>query len=98
MKKSQFKKLAVFIVFVMFIALAKSGHINMPGHGNWENKNFRKLLYTMLLLYLALEKKLNLAASSFAKTIRKMMKCVSLPMLYIMWFRVTVLKRSMLPM
>ena len=40
MKKSQFKKLAVFIVFVMFIALAKSGHINMPGHGNWENKNF----------------------------------------------------------
>lgn len=42
MKKSQFKKLAVFIVFVMFIALAKSGHINMPGHGNWENKNFEK--------------------------------------------------------
>lgn len=25
MKKSQFKKLAVFIVFVMFIALAKAG-------------------------------------------------------------------------
>lgn len=42
MKKSQFKKIAVFIVFVMFIALAKSGHINMPGHGNWENKNFEK--------------------------------------------------------
>ena len=42
MKKSQFKKLAVFIVFVMFIALAKSGHINMPGHGNWDNKNFEK--------------------------------------------------------
>ena len=42
MKKSQFKNLAVFIVFVMFIALAKSGHINMPGHGNWENNNFEK--------------------------------------------------------
>ena len=42
MKKVKFINLAVFIGFMMIIALAKNGHINMPGHGNWENKNLEK--------------------------------------------------------
>ncbi|WP_273160030.1 hypothetical protein [Bacteroides fluxus] len=42
MKKSKFIRLAACIVFMMIVALTKSGHINMPGHGNWENKNFEE--------------------------------------------------------
>ena len=30
------------IVVVMLWAYSKSGHINLPGHANWENRNFEK--------------------------------------------------------
>lgn len=31
-------------VIVMLWAYAKSGHFNLPGHGNWENKNFEEVV------------------------------------------------------
>lgn len=42
MKKNMFIKLAGCIILVMLVALAKSEHLHLPSHGNWENKNFEK--------------------------------------------------------
>ncbi|MCE2615755.1 hypothetical protein [Phocaeicola oris] len=42
MKKSKFIKLVGCIVIMLLVALAKKGHIHLPGHGNWENKNFEE--------------------------------------------------------
>ena len=44
MGKSKFTKSAACIIFMIIVVLAKSGHINMPGHGNWENKNFEEAI------------------------------------------------------
>ena len=42
MTKNSFIKIAGCIVLVMLYAFAKSGYMNMPGHGNWENKNLEE--------------------------------------------------------
>jgi hypothetical protein len=42
MKKNRFIKITGCIILVMLVALAKSGHLHLPNHGNWENKNFEK--------------------------------------------------------
>lgn len=39
MKKNKFIKVSACIILVLIIAYANSGHIHLPGHGNWENKN-----------------------------------------------------------
>ena len=42
MKKSMFIKGVGCVVLIMLVAFATSGHIHLPGHGNWENKNFEE--------------------------------------------------------
>ncbi|MBQ6038344.1 MAG: hypothetical protein IJL37_06750 [Bacteroidaceae bacterium] len=42
MKKTKFIKIAACIAVVLLILYAQSGHINLPGHGNRENRNFEE--------------------------------------------------------
>lgn len=46
MKKSKFMKIAACIALVLLVAFVTSGHIHLPGYGNWENKNFEKAVVT----------------------------------------------------
>ena len=42
MKKSKFITIVGCIAVVLFISYLQSGHIHLPGHGNWENRNFER--------------------------------------------------------
>lgn len=42
MKKGRFIKATIFFLLIVILVLyAKSGHFNLPGHGNWEDNNLK---------------------------------------------------------
>lgn len=42
MKNGNLMKLAGCTAIALLVAFAGSGHIHLPGHGTWENKNFEE--------------------------------------------------------
>ena len=67
MKKSKFITLAGCIVLVLLVTFAKSGHIHMPGHGNWENKNFEKAVINHVSSILTNDEKVDFGSKFLCK-------------------------------